>query len=217
MKSLLLLLPLLFCFVSVHAEEIDLSPVKQWVERTSKLKTFSANFTQLRYLKTVRKPLESTGTISFAAPDNIRWQSAKLIATMKSGGDLTIQHPDKKEAEVLASSQLHEKADDHGVAFLESGFPRSFEDFRKKFEILAVTKSGANWQVETRLAQSSNPIVRKLVLLIQDGSFTLAGLQFFFRDGSRIESSFSNLQSNPTLPKDCFTPDLTGYTVKRGK
>ena len=217
MKSLFLLMSLILGVGSSVAADLDLAPVKQWVERTSKLKTFTASFTQLRYLKTVRKPLESSGTISFAAPDSIRWQSAKLIATMKSGDSLTIQRPEKMEAEVIAHSQLQQKADDHGVAFLESGFPRSFEEFQKKFTITAVTKNGAMWQVETKLAEGSNPIVRKFILLIHDGSFTLGGLQFFFRDGSRIESTFTNLKENPGLPADCFKPDLKGYTVKNVK
>ena len=217
MKILFFFMSLFLGIGSGAAADVDLAPVKQWVERTSKLKTFTATFTQLRYLKTVRKPLESSGTISFAAPDSIRWQSAKLIATMKSGDNLTIQRPEKMEAEVIAHSQLQEKADDHGVAFLESGFPRSFEEFQKKFTVTAVTKTGAMWQVETKLAESANPIVRKFILLIHDGSFTLGGLQFFFRDGSRIESTFTNLKENPALPADCFKPDLKGYTIKNVK
>lgn len=217
MKSLLFLMSLLLGIGSSVAADIDLAPVKQWVERTSKLKTFTASFTQLRFLKTVRKPLESSGTISFAAPDSIRWQSAKLIATMKSGDNLTIQRPEKMEAEVIGHSQLQQKADDHGVAFLESGFPRSFEEFQKKFTVTAVTKNGAMWQVETKLAEGSNPIVRKFILLIHDGSFTLGGLQFFFRDGSRIESTFTNLKENPPLAADYFKPDLKGYTIKNVK
>ena len=217
MKILFFFMSLFLGIGSGAAADVDLAPVKQWVERTSKLKTFTATFTQLRYLKTVRKPLESSGTISFAAPDSIRWQSAKLIATMKSGDNLTIQRPEKMEAEVIAHSQLQEKADDHGVAFLESGFPRSFEEFQKKFTVTAVTKTGAMWQVETKLAESANPIVRKFILLIHDGSFTLGGLQFFFRDGSRIESTFTNLKENPALPADCFKPDLKGYAIKNVK
>lgn len=217
MKALFVILSLCLGLGCGVAEEVDLAPVKKWVERTSKLKTFTATFTQLRFLKTVRKPLESTGTISFASPDSIRWQSAKLIATMKSGGNLTIQRPEKMEAEVITHAQLQDKADDHGVAFLESGFPRSIAEFQKKFTVTGVTKNGALWQVETKLAESSNPVVRKFIILIQDGSFTLAGLQFFFRDGSRIESTFTNLKENPSLPADSFTPDLKGYSVKGGK
>lgn len=219
MKRLLCFLLLGLTTAGLRAEAPDLTPVKKWVERTAKLKSFTASFTQLRFLKTVRKPLESSGTISFAAPDSFRWQSGeppKLIVTAKSGGNLTIQRPEKKEAEVFTRQQLQEKADGHGVAFLESGFPRSFEEFQKRYEVTGVKQNGAFWEIEARLAQGSNPVVRKVLLLVQDGTFTLAGLQLFFRDGSRIESSFTNSKENPSLGKDIFTPNLTGYTVKPG-
>ena len=216
---LLALVSILFSSSQSRAAETDLTPVKKWVERTAKLKSFSANFLQRRYLKTVRKPLESTGTIQFVAPESFRWQAgnpATLIATAKTGGDLTIQRPQKKEAEVITHQQLQEKADGQGISLLESGFPRSFEEFQKKFEILSLTKSETTWSLEVKLAQASNAVVRKIVILFQDGSFTLSGLQLFFRDGSRIESYFTESKENPTLGKELFVPDLTGYAVKKG-
>jgi outer membrane lipoprotein-sorting protein len=210
-------LPLCLMIASLHAEAVDLTPVKKWVEHTATLKTFRANFTQLRFLRTVRKPLESSGTISFAAPGSIRWEAGapvNMIATVKSGGSLTIQHPDKHEAEVITRTMLEEKSDGQGLALLESGFPQSFAEFQKKFEITGITKAGEVWQVEAKLIGSSGGAVRKLIFLIQDGAFTLNGLQFFFRDGSRVESNFTKFVENAALPKDCFVPDLKGYTVK---
>jgi outer membrane lipoprotein-sorting protein len=191
--------------------------VKKWVEHTSKLKTFSASFTQFRFLRTVRKPLESSGTITFAAPGSIRWEAGapvNMIATIKAGGDLIIQHPDKKHAEVISRAKLEEKSDGQGLALLESGFPQSFDDFQKKFEVMNIVKVGEVWKVDAKLAGGASATVRKLVFLIQDGAFTLNGLQFYFRDGSHVESNFTKFTENAALPKDAFVPDLKGYEVK---
>ena len=136
-----------------------------------------------------------------------------MIATIKSGGDLTIQRPEKKEAQVITRTQLEQKSDGQGLALLESGIPQSFDEFQKKFTVTEITKVGDVWQVEAKLT-GSTAAVRKLVFQIQDGTFTLNGLQFFFRDASRVESKFSQFKENAPLPKATFTPDLTGYQVK---
>ncbi len=212
-----IVLALLMLITNATAETVDLTPVKKWVEHTAGLKTFRASFTQLRFLRTVRKPLESAGIIMFAAPGSIRWEAGapvNMIATVKSGGSLTIQHPDKKEAEVITRAMLEEKSDGQALALVESGFPQSFAEFQKKFEVTGISKVGEVWQVEAKLAGSSGGAVRKLVFLIQDGAFTLNGLQFFFRDGSRVESTFTKFTENGALPKDCFVPDLKGYQMK---
>lgn len=206
--------------VPLQAEKLDLTPVKKWVEHSASLKSLTVSFHQLRYLKTVTKPLASTGTIHFLAPDSFRLQSgepAKLILTSKSGGNLTIQRPEKMEAEVFTREQVEAKADGHGLAFIESGFPRSMEAFQKRYEVTALTKQGSHWNVETKLINTSSKVVRKLVLIIADGRPTLSGLQIFFQDGTRMESTFSNHKENAGLNDALFVPNLTGYTIKKTK
>jgi outer membrane lipoprotein-sorting protein len=214
--------PFLALVVGAHAQAVDMTPVNKWVEHTAKLKTFSANFTQQRFLRTVRKPLESQGTIAFAAPGSVRWEArgqVNMIATVKAGGDLTIQHPNKEhpeeqKAEVITRAMLQEKGDGQGLALLESGFPQSMAEFQKKFDVTKVEKQGDFWQVDAKLIGGASKAVTKVVFQIQDGAFTLSGLQFHFRDTSRVESRFTTFIENPKLPKDCFVPDLTGYKLK---
>jgi outer membrane lipoprotein-sorting protein len=205
------------CAAPAAAAAPDLAPVKKWIERQAKIKTLHATFKQERHLKTVKKPLESTGGIWFQAPGSIRWQSGdppKVIAIIKAGGDLTIQHTDKKKAEVLTRKELEEKSDGMGVAFLESGFPRSLEEFQKRFEVTSVEKSGDYYQVEAKLAEGANPVLRKTVFFIHDGTWTLGGMHFYFRDGSRVESTFSGVEENKPIPASLFAPNLEGYSVK---
>jgi outer membrane lipoprotein-sorting protein len=203
---------------SAAADDIDMTPVKKWVERQSKIKTLVVDFTQKRYLKTVKKPLETSGKFFFAAPGSIRWQSGdppKVIATVKKDGDLTVLHLDKKEAEVMTRQQLNDKTDGQGVAFLESGFPRDLDSFLQRFEVTSVAKDHDYFRVEAKFANSSNAIVRKFVFLIHEGTWILGGLQFHFRDGSRVESTFTKFVENQPVADSQFTPDLAGFAIKK--
>lgn len=215
------LLPLcVLMTVTVHAENLDLTPVKKWVERSASLKTLTVSFYQSRHLKAVTKPLTSTGTIHFQAPDTFRLQSgdpAKLILTSNSGGNLTIQRPEKMVAEVFTREQVQAKSDGHGLAFIESGFPRSMEAFQKRYEITAITKIENDWYVEAKPANTSSKVVSKLVLIIADRSAMLSGLRIFFKDDTWMESTFSNHKENAGLSDALFVPNLTGYTIKKTK
>lgn len=214
-----------FLFVAAAAalpaaeKAADLTPVEKWISRQAKVKSLAAEFKQSRVLKTVKKPLESTGRFWFAAPNSIRWQSGdppKIIAAVKNGGDLTVLHVDKHEAEVFSRQQLNEKADGQGIAFLDSGFPKSFEEFQKRFQVTDVEKVGAYFKVQAKLAGTGNPILRKVEFYIQDGTWMLGGLHFHFRDGSRVETTFTRVMENQGMPDSQFTLDLTGCTVKKG-
>ena len=216
--------PALACIAAVMALSAaaiaapDLTPVKKWVERQSGIKTLQAKFSQSRQLKTVKKPLQSSGRIWYSAPGSIRWQSgdpAKTIAIVKPGGDLTVLHADKGEAEIFTRKDLEERSDGMGVAFLESGFPRNFEEFTKRFEVTEVEKTGDYYQVDARLAEGANPVLRKMVFFVHDGSWMLGGIHFYFRDGSRVESTFSEITENKPIDGALFTPDLKGYKVKK--
>jgi hypothetical protein len=203
---------------SVFAE-IDTAPIKQWIDRSAKIKTFQVEFKQLRYLKTVRKPLESAGKIEFAAPGSLRWQSGDpptTIATMKPGGALTVQHVAKKEAEVMTREALEDKAGGQALAMLESGFPTSMDEFQKRFTVSEVQKvDGGYFRVSAQLAGGHNPVIRKVEFFIHEAGWTLGGLHFHFRDGSRIENTFTATKENVKLGENIFTPDLSGYTIKQ--
>jgi outer membrane lipoprotein-sorting protein len=198
------------------AEKEADSALKTWITRSAKIQTAKAEFKQLRYLKTVRKPLESAGTVYFSAPGSIRWSSGdKMIATIQPGKPLTIQHVEKKEAEVYTREMLEQKSGGQGLTLLESGFPRSLEGFQKQFKVLSTEKlDGGYVKFECELAGKTNPIIRKLVFFIKEQDGILGALHFYLRDGSRIENSFTQLTENPKLDDKLFTPDLTGYTVK---
>ncbi|MBP7950876.1 MAG: outer membrane lipoprotein carrier protein LolA [Verrucomicrobiales bacterium] len=205
------------CAADSARADTDLTPVRKWIERQAALKTLRASFRQLRFLKSVRKPLESAGKIWYAAPGSIRWESGdppKIIAAVKTGGNLTVLHVGKRRAEVITAAQMKEKSDSQGIAFLESGFPGSMAEFQRRFAITAVERAGSYHRVDATLAEGANPVVRKFSFFILDSAWTLGGLHFQFRDGSRAEITFSDVVENAEIPPGCFDADLTGYAVE---
>ena len=95
MKSLRLLSPVVLGALALTVSPIssqaepDLTPVRQWIEAQSKVNTVSGSFNQERKLRTVKRPLRSSGTFSFKIPGSFRWEVGsppELIALRKAGG-----------------------------------------------------------------------------------------------------------------------------------
>lgn len=217
---LLLSLTLLTASVVICRAEGPTAALENWVARASKLKSAKVKFTQNRYLKSVHKPLVSQGEVSFLSPSCIRMESgnpAKMIATLDKTGTLTMQYPQKKQADVLSPTALEEMAGGQGVALLQGGFPKSMDDWKQRFEILDTTQEeGGNvTKISTKLAGKYNPVIQKVDFFVQTSTGTLDAIHFYFRDGSRIENKFTETAENVTIPESTFTPDLTGYEITK--
>jgi len=106
---------------SVRADETN-SVLDSWFAAQKNLRTWSADFVQTRALKTLTQPLISKGHISFAAPDDFRWelgQPAQTIA-LRHGDEMFVIYPRLKRAEkypldAVPSGPMHD-----ALALLES-------------------------------------------------------------------------------------------------
>lgn len=198
---------------------LDLAPVKAWIAKSSTLKTLTADFRQARHLRTVKKPLESTGRVWIKVGGAFRWQVGdppKLLAILGPQGDFTVINDAKKAAEILSPESLEKDQAGQSLAFLRAGFPGSLEAFQKKFQITAITPEGDWDRVELKPAggESSFAVIKMGMYLHRD-RHTLGSMQVYLRDGSWIDTVFTTTQENPDIPASLFQPDLTGYAVKR--
>ena len=57
--------------------------------------------------------------------------------------------------------------------------------------------------------------VIKVMLMLNDKSHQLDAMHVYFRDGSRISSTFTSMKPNASIPDSQFRIDLKGYTVKQ--
>ncbi len=199
--------------------ETDLTPVRRWIETSAGLKSISVDFLQERRLKTLNKPLVSTGRFWFKAPGSFRWQSGdppKMIAIQKEKGkDLVILKPVEKEAQVLTQADLKEKAGSISTA-LEAGFPTSMEQFQKNFSIGGMSVRDGQDRISANLKDSNLSLVLlRIVFCVDQTTHLLKKLEVEFRDGSAIDITFTKIETNPDVAASLFSESLEGYTMEK--
>src|ERR1700691_93183 len=65
-----------------RAQTADDALLSAWLNAQTNIQTWSADFTQIRSLKTLTQPLTANGHVWFAAPNRFRWEIAKPSPTI---------------------------------------------------------------------------------------------------------------------------------------
>ena len=197
----------------------DLTPVKAWIAQQAGVKSLIVDIKQERHLRTVKKPLESTGRFHFVKGGAFRWQAGeppKLVAVMSPGEEFSVIYPAKKTAEVYSKAALEREDAGQGIAFLRAGFPASLEAFLERFEVTEIRRADGWDTVEVKPAGAGSSFaVRKVVLSLNQKTHRLGAMQIHLRDGSWINNTVLGIQENPVIPAAQFNYDLTGFAVKR--
>jgi outer membrane lipoprotein-sorting protein len=185
--------------------------INGWLQAQSELKTWQADFTQTRILKTLTQPLVTPGRISFAKPNLFRWElgsPAKTIAVRDEQTMLVI-YPRLKQAEryPLTGSQAGMLGE--ALTLLDAGFPRDRASFDARFHVTSLAATNATWQLDL---EPASPGTRRLIPLIQltlaTNDFTLLANAIHLPDGSIMRNDFTNSVLNPKLEPQTFKPEL---------
>lgn len=191
---------------NVRATETN-SILDSWFVAQKNVRTWSADFTQTRALKTLTQPLISKGHISFAAPNDFRWelgQPAQTIA-LRHDDEMFVVYPRLKRAEHYplgagAPTEWHDT-----MSLLQAGFPRDRKEFDAEFQILSLTVTNSTWllslQPKSIFARRMMP---ELHIGLATNDFSLASTELVFVDGSRMRNDFTNAVLNPTLDETLF-------------
>lgn len=218
------LLPVLFLSIWSTAvlpaadEAPDVTPVKRWIEKQAKSKSFYSSFEQQRKLRALKKPIVSRGQFWFEAPGSFRWELGeppKTIAVQRNKQDLLILEPAKMEGKRYTFETLQEEGKARGVEFMEAGFPRTFEDFEKNFKVTSVALNATGqYEAEVTIRDRKTSIaLRKMIFYIDAKSYDLRGVHLRFRDSSTITTTFFQTKANPDIPSGTFTVDTSGYKL----
>ena len=205
------------------AKDLDLAPVKRWIEAQKSVKTRSSDFEQERELRSLKRPLKNTGKFYYEAPSSFRWQIGKAgevpksVAVQRAEEGIIIAEPQKKRAKTYTMADVREEGKARGFSFLDSGYPRSFEAFDKNFQVTEITNSGGtvSFRAEPR-ARKAKLVLRYVIFTVDPRSHELKQLYLRFRDSSNITTRFYNTRRNGKLPSGAFSYDLTGYKVEKG-
>lgn len=178
-----------------------------WFAAQASVRTWSADFTQTRSLRTLTQPLVTQGHISFAAPSEFRWELGRPARTIavRNGDEMFVVYPLLKRAEHYALGENTPKQFRDTMALLQAGFPRNRQEFESQFQILSLTQTNGDWlfslQPKSVFARQMMPELR---LNLTTNDFSLAATELVLVDGSRMRSDFVNGVVNPPLDPTLF-------------
>jgi outer membrane lipoprotein-sorting protein len=209
-KLLLLLIPLSLC--AAPEDQI----VYGWIKAQANVHTWTADFKQIRELKALTQPLTATGKIWFSAPDHFRWEVMKPAPTIaaRTADDLLVIFPRLKRAEKYSLAALRQGQWKDLMSLLDTGFPRSRDDFEKQFHVRDVVDIPGGKRL---VLDPKSDLVKKYLpeidIDVRTPDFMLLGTTMTFIDGSVLKNEFSNPQLNQPIDPAVFTPPIGDYKV----
>ena len=183
----------------------------------SNVKSLSADFTQIRALRTLRSPLLIKGKLWFQSPNEFRWELGTPPKTILIGTQqgIIIIHPSKKQAEKRPpSSSAGSLSDSSILGMMHMPGEGNIEDFQKKMQVLSINTSGSRCHIQML---PKDPAEARGLASINFDFDQVTGHWLSFelvtRDGSSLINEFSNVRINPIIPREVFVFDLSGFKV----
>jgi outer membrane lipoprotein-sorting protein len=191
--------------------------LEAWLSAQSQLKTWTADFTQTRMLKTLKKPLTAKGHLTFAVPNNFRWQLGEPAQTIavRNSNEMTVIYPKLKRAERYPLGGAGNEPWRDALALMDAGFPTSRAELEQRFKLtsLQITNDLAQITMEPRSAMAKK-FMSEVQLTLRTNDFSMTANQLQFSDGSILRNEFTNSVKNPALPTNAFTAAIgADYTV----
>lgn len=185
--------------------------VSGWLQAQSQLKTWQADFTQTRTLRTLRQPLVSTGRVWFVMPGQFRWELGSPAQTIAVRDEerMMVIYPRLKRAERYSLKGPEAGMLGEALALLDAGFPRNRASFDAQFRIKALTQTNAAWQLDLEPARSATRRVIPLIqLTLATNDFAVLANEIVLPDGSRMRNDFSNALMNAAFDANLLKPTL---------
>jgi outer membrane lipoprotein carrier protein len=219
-RSLFLLWLLTAAPLARGAVNPDLAPLKRWLARQDEIRSVQADFTQTRSFHVLRDPLASPGHLWFSAPESFRWELGDPPRTivLRRGATAFLIEPNRKRAERLNPANLGQPGAPNPIPMLNFPLAKSFDDFNRQFEVLAITTDGTHCHVELL---PRDPQARKFLESFSIDFDTNSGYLLSFeartRDGSSLRNDFTNVRFNQKVDPRVFDFDFTGFEIVDAK
>jgi outer membrane lipoprotein-sorting protein len=196
---------------AVTAMALDTNAViNGWLQAQAGLKTWQAEFTQTRTLRTLRQPLVNAGRVWFAMPNQFRWEigtPAQTIA-VRDERQMMVIYPRLKRAERYQLAGPEAGVLGEALALLDAGFPRDRASFESRFQVKAITQTNAAWHLDL---EPANAGTRRMIPLIQltlaTNDFSMLANEIVLSDGSRMRNDFTNATVNGAFDAHLFKPE----------
>ena len=206
LRQLVFALGIFSALPTVRADETN-SVLDHWFAAQANLRTWSADFTQTRTLKSLTHPLVAPGHIVFSAPNDFRWELGRPARTIavRSGDEMFVVYPLLKRAERYPLGNSTPKQLRDTMSLLQAGFPRDQKEFAAQFQILSITQTNGAWELSLQpKSQFALQMMPQLNLGLATNDYSLVSTEMIFVDGSRMRSDFTNAIVNPPLDEKLF-------------
>jgi outer membrane lipoprotein-sorting protein len=180
-----------------------------WLRVQTSLRSWSADFSQTRQLKTLKQPLVSQGRVWFSAPIFFRWELGNPPQTIavRQPEQLLVIYPRLRRAERYPIEGTAAGPWKDALALLEAGFPQSRAELLDRFQITAQNETAARVSLTMApRAAAARRMMPRIQLEIDRASLLLVATEIEFADGSIMRNDFTNIIVNPPLAGDLFTP-----------
>jgi len=213
-RILVLLLASVLLAPGASRADVDFSLIERWLATNSGVGSLRIDFTQTRTMRALEIPIEQTGTLWLDyGSDRFRWQTGDPPQTIVigRGDEMVIMRTPRQRYERRRVGEGG-GGGPGGVGALAGGFPRTVEEFRRKYRVLDTSRRDNTFRIVTRPRGESGRGVETFTFVVEAGGFRLLGMEIDLEDGSSVDTVFDRVQLNPRLPPQLFVPDLRGYT-----
>jgi outer membrane lipoprotein-sorting protein len=191
--------------------------LESWFAAQADVQTWSAALVQTRTLKALKDPLQATGRLWYAAPDQFRWQLGDPPQTiaLRQSNEMLVVYPRLRRAERYALSESGREPWRDALALLDAGFPSNRKAFDQRFRLLSLdhTSTVAVVTLEPRSA-TARRFMQAIRLTLQTNDFSMVANEVQFADGSLLRNDFTNTTLNAVLAPDVFQVPLPeGFKV----
>ena len=218
MKRIFLPITLALAAFTAAADGLNDSLAK-WIQAQAGMTTWSADFKQTRELKALNEPLVATGKLWVSLPDKFRWEVQKPAPTIavRDKDELTIIYPKLHRAERYSLTKLRVGPWKDLMSLLDTGFPRSREEFEARFKIKSI---GAASDAVHVVLEPTSVLAKKylpdLSIDFATADLSLRATDLKFIDGSSLKTEFTNPKLNAGVDDELFHPKLGPEYQVRG-
>jgi outer membrane lipoprotein-sorting protein len=156
-------------------------------------------------LQTLTQPLVATGHVSFAMPDQFRWelgQPARTIA-VRHDDEMLVIYPLLKRAECYPMGTNAPREFRDAMSLLQAGLPHNRKEFESQFQLLSLVETNGLWQFALQpKSRFARQMMTELRITLATNDFSLASTELIFVEGSRMRTDFTNAILNPVLAKN---------------
>jgi outer membrane lipoprotein-sorting protein len=200
------------------ARALDTNAVlNAWFAAQTNLHTWSAHLVETRSFKALSQPLQSTGRVWVAMPDQFRWELGVPPQTIvvRQHNDLAIVYPRLQRAERYPLDGVQAGPWKDALALMQAGMPRNRAELEANFKLMSLTQTNAVWrlalQPKATFARQFMPEIR---VELSTNDFSLQANQVTFTDGSSLRDEFRETRLNAPLEPSLFTPPIgPGFKV----